>query len=465
MASTTRRGAGAASKPESQATSYVRGQQQAASRRGLILFGILLWVVLPRILPLIPAKIASVRWKALLAPGVSFLWMTLPPDGVPLPIFFPRAPIVQWANWGLAAFGAFVCLTLFLHLISLYVQRTKPLTATRIYRQVRVPVSVTLKPTDGVTLLRTLHGMLPPANAHQGTPAPLILRWTARPERRVQQGMSILDRGDLAVSIGKIVEGIAGGTKGETKDDPLLAELKPGRWLCACDLTLTAPSDIPIALGSTTGNPLLESLLPALAPQTGIICADVQVILEPAAETSWKLRVRARQEQLKADLSATEKRALDAKAQGPGFRCGVRLLAVADKPDAGQVMVRTMSAAFAGSAQSIGTTEQRLRAGPVITLPAVLPPREPLPKTMRRVAWIMGLVLALVLAVLVRHTVMLWPIPALSLFIPVLAVASWRRRKTQADLHERHAGLLMSVLPPRNPRCVPVWAEWLGRND
>lgn len=464
MAAQSKKGTTAA-KPKSQAMQAAEKRQQEAGTSALVLLAILAWSAVPPIFAAFPAQVAGFAWKEMIAPGAQFLWMELPPEGTPTFGIIPRAPIKQWVDWGLMLFGAFTCLTLLQHEMSLYAQRIRPLSAKRLYRLMRVPVSASLKPSDGLKLLKTLHGMLPSPNVHQGTAAPLVLRWTARPQQRIQQGLSIVDQGDLAISIGKVIEGVAGGTKVETKEDPFLAELKPGRWLCACDVQLTGPSDLPLAIGESDGNSVLESLLPTLAPQIGIVCADMQVILEPATDPSLKLRVKARLEQLKAELSQGERKALEAKADGPMFRCGVRLLVVGEQPDAGQTMLRTVSAAFAGTAQTTGTTEQRLRAGPVTVLPAVLPERPALPRIARRLAWIAGFILAGVLGFLLRHNAMLWPIAALSMFVPIMAVATYWRRKTKANMYDQHASLVKSVLPPRNPRCVPIWSAWLGRTE
>lgn len=449
-------------KPETQASSYVRRKQQATSMRAFVLLGIIAWIVLPVVLPMMPNSIAGFDWKKAFSPSISFLWIEMPPESVALPFVKPM-PLQQWLNWGVAAFAAFICLTLLQHLLCIYAQRVVPLRAKHIYRQIRIPASAVLKPSDGLTLLKQLHGMLPAGNPKRGTPTPLVLRWTAIPDQPVRQGLSILDAGDLPLAIGKVVEGIAGGTRVEKKDDPLLKELKPGRYICVCELYPTAPSDMPLAMSGDTS--LLEALLPALTPQTGIVCADMQVLLEPTASTDWKLGVLARLEQLRAEISASERKALEMKAEGPSFRCKIRLFAITENADAGRTMVGTIGAAFAGTAQTIGTTEQRLRAGPVQVFPAVLDPAPSLPKLLKQIAWLLGLILGAAFGFLSRNTPTLWAAVPLISVLPVLTVSAWWRRKTQVMFREQHAALLTFAFPPRNPNCVPLWSEWLGYKD
>jgi hypothetical protein len=111
-----------------------------------------------------------------------------PQESVGLPI--SPLPMLDWVQIGLAVFGLFVCLTLVQHLGSLYAQRTRPLTAERTYMRLRTPRTVALKADDGVALLRMLNGMLPPTNVLRGDGAPLVLRWTARPEPARRSGLA-----------------------------------------------------------------------------------------------------------------------------------------------------------------------------------------------------------------------------------------------------------------------------------
>ena len=60
---------------------------------------------------------------------------------------------------------------------------------------------------------------------------------------------------------------------------------------------------------------------------------------------------------------------------------------------------------------------------------------------------------------------LLWAVPPLLLWLPVLALAARWRKRTDADLPLRHAAILTGLLPPRNPRVVPIWWPWLGRTS
>ncbi len=458
--------------PKSKAVRALERRANLRSQGVLVLLGCALVLVLPYLLAAIPERAVGLRWRDVVRPSLLWLDLTLPPPAVPLPPFFPRGSFLQWARWGVALFGVAIAFTLFQHLSALVAQRRNPLRARHVYRQVRVPQSRTLASQDGVALLSTLHGLLPPVRLLQGSPIPLALRLTALPNQPIITGMSILDTGDLPLAVTRVVEGLADGTKIEpyhtrkvSNADPLRLALTPGRWLCAADLQLDASSDFPIAFGDSTRNPLLEALLSSLVPQQGVVLAELHTLLAPCDDPDWALRPQGWLERWRDQLSGEDRSALTAKASGPAFRCALRLVAVAETREAGQTMLATLGAACAGSSQTVGGVAQRLRMGPVATLPAVTPTPRPLPRAMQRLGWALGLLLAGLTGWTVCSTTGLWPIASLVLVVPSLALASLWRRHQQADLAERHAVICQLVPPLRNPQLVPVFWPWLGRLD
>ena len=460
---TTRRSSATA--PPSQADSYAGTQQQER----LLRLGAFLLMVGMLVFPLVPSPLLGMDWRRVVAPALALLRTPLPPDPIDLwlVVLLPR-PLGQWLNWGLAAFLAFVVVTLIMHLGAIYAQRTRPLHQPRSYLRVTIPASAPTKPVDAVTLLKSLHGMVPASNPLQPAPAPLMLCWTARPERPIQQALSLAGPDSLVMSLQKRMQGITSGTKVIAIDDPLLAELQPGRWLCGAEARTVAGDALPIAVVGTAQT-LLSGLLPTLAPQAGVYVASVRLIVEPIPDRLWRLDVLALRERLKRDAGTEEQQALSAKAAGPAFRCRLLLLAVADEPAAGVAQVATIGAALAGSAQAVALSAQRLQAGPVQLLPAVVPPRPPCPRRQRWLGLISGVLLAAMLALLLRRSglaltyPLAWAVVPLVFWLPLLTLAAAWRRRTDAELPLRHATLLAGVLPPRNPRVVPLWWPWLGR--
>ncbi len=461
MATTARK----APKPESQATSYAKQQQQVALMR----LGAFLLLVLAFAVPRIPSPIMGVDWWKSFRPSLVILWELMPPEPLDVGVFVvaPR-PVVQWLSWLLAAFLAFVALSLVMHLGAISAQRRRPLGEKRTYLRLTIPASAPGKPTDALTLIKSVHGMVPPGNPMQPAAPPLMLCWTARPERKIQQGVSVAGPDTTVTSIQKRLLGIRSGTKAVVTDDPLLAELQAGRFLCIAEVGTTAGSVLPIAVVGKEQT-LLSALLPALAPQAGVVVSGVRIVQEPIASRLWQLDVLAMLERLKLDAGSDEQQALKAKASGPAFRTRILLLAVADDPQAGAAQVQTIGAALAGTAQPVATQTQRLQAGPVQLLPAVVPPSPPFPRSQRRVGLLLGLLLAGLLALflwrwgLAPARPLLWGVVPLALWLPVLVLAARWRKRSNADLVERHAGIVVGMLPPRNPRLVPLWWPWLGR--
>jgi len=394
---------------------------------------------------------------------------TMPPQPIDLALFavVPR-PIGQWLSWLLAAFLGFLALTLGMHLMAIYAQRTRPLTQTRTYLRLTIPASVPAKPADAVTLLKSLHGMVVAGTPMQPTAAPLMLCWTAWPERKIQQAISVAGQATTVTSLLKRLQGVASGTKVVTRTDPLLAALTPGRFLCAAEVATVAGADLPIGIVGREST-LLSALLPALAPQTGVLLTSARLIQEPIPDRRWRLRVLALVEQLKLDTSAEEQAALKAKAAGPAFRSRLLLLAVADVPQAGAAQVQTMGAAFAASAQAIGMTTQRLQVGNIQVLPAIVPARAPFPAMQRQLGGMTGILVALLLLGWLWRLGMVLLLPLLLVLLilplPILILGAIWRRRTGADLPQRHAAILAGVLPPRNPEVVPIWWPWLGRTS
>lgn len=465
MATTARKPA--AAKPQSQATSHASKKQQAHMVR-LGAFALLALLV---VFPYVPSPLLGVDWMHTAAPGLKVLTEKMPPEPIVLLLFtLQPQQIGQWLYWGLAAFLTFVALTLVMHVGALYAQRTRPLGQRRTYLRLTVPTSAPAKPADAVTLLKSLHGMVPPNNPMQPTLAPLMLCWTARPERKIQQAISIAGPDATTTSLQKRLQGIASGTKVVAIDDPLLAELKSGRFLCVAEARTIAGDTMPIAIVSREQT-LLTGLLPALAPQAGVVLASARIIQEPIPDRLWRLDVLALLERMKLDTGTDEQQALKAKASGPAFRSRFLLIAVADDPQAGAAQVVTMGAALAASTQSIALTSQRLQAGPVQVFPAVVPPRLPLPRVWKGSGLIGGVLIAVMLTFFLWRSGMtmthpfLWAVPPLMLWLPVLSVAAVWRKRTDADLPLRHAAILGGLLPARNPRVVPIWWPWLGHNS
>jgi len=476
-----RRRAAAAAPPISAAARY--GQQQATA--ALVRVAIVGGLVVVLVLPYLPSPIGPVPNPLGAVPGMAdqlgpwdwrgALWEIVAPAlahevipagwfGVPHPAV---TPVLVLRGAGVIG-GLVLILGLIQHLRSLYAQRTRPLTATHVYLRFRVPGNARLTPADGVTLLRTLHGMLPPPNLVAGSPVPLTLRWTARPEWPVTQGVTVCGPPTLLTSIAKTLEGLTRGAVAEVLPDPFLAELQEGRWLCWAEVRQLAPRFLPIAVAGRTEDPLLDALLPALAPQAGVVIADIQIMLVPLADRTWRLPVVAQQEALTRDLAPAEKQALAAKAAGPAFRVGMRLRVIAETREAGLAMVQTVAATLSSSAQPVASTVQRLTAGAAQALPAVLPPAAALPAWAVRVALGLGMGVGLAVAggcwVWAPATLVPWALPILVGLLPVLGLGCWHRHRRRDDLRLVHAGVIGAILPPVNPRLVPLVSPWLGRD-
>jgi hypothetical protein len=465
-------------KPTSTASRYDQQQARSAQLRMGLLAIILLGVIVPWIpspvgplpnpfatIPGQPDSLGPWEWRAAL---LALLAPTLTQELIPAGMAgFPHPALTPWLilRLGIAVGGLVVILGLVQHVLSLYAQRTTPLTATHTYVRLRVPGNTRTTPQDGVTLLRTLHGMLPPANPMKGTPVPITLRWSAQPEMPVTQGITVCGQPTLVMSIIKTLEGITRGAAAEAWDDPLLAACTEGRWLCWADVQQAAPSVLPIAVASKSDDPLLAALLPALSPQGGVVVADVQILLVPLRDRAWRIPVLAQQERRKLDLGSSEKQALDAKAAGPAFRVGMRLRVIAESAELGTAMVQTLAATLSSSAQASADSEQRLMASAVQTLPAQLPPPPALPRALWRGAWAFGGILLPLVALGVWYwpvSLLWWALPILALPLPPLILGAWHRRRAQADLRRQHAGILGAILPPVNPKTIPIFHPWFG---
>lgn len=471
----------AAPKPVSQAARYGRQEAAAAQARLGVVAGIIGLMILPYLpspvgpfpnpladVPGFTEQLGPWDWRGYL---LKLLAPSLLQEIIPAGLFgFPHPAVTPFLmiRLGGAVFGLLVVLGLVQHVTSLYAQRTRPLKAKHTYVRLRVPGNARLTPQEGVTLLRTLHGMLPPANPAQGSPVPLTLRWTARPEMSVTQGVTICGQPTLITSVAKTLEGLTRGAAAEILSDPFTEELKEGRWLCWADVRQVAPRYLPIAVAGRTDDPLLDAMLPALSPQAGVILADVQIMLSPLADRTWRLPVLAQQEALKLDIATAEKQAIDAKAAGPAFRVGMRLRVIAESREAGIAMVQTIAATLSSSAQPVAGNVQRLSAGGAQALPAVLPPAPPISPLLVRAALGAGAVLALAVAagcwLWAAAGLLKWALPLLAFPIPALLVGCQHRRRIKADMRLLHAGVTGVILPPVNPKQVPLISPWLGRN-
>lgn len=367
---------------------------QKQAQQQLIRLGVLAAILAVFLVPLIPSPIAGVDWRTFAWAQVAPTLLAPFPDpaiGMPL----PPAPMLTWLYRALVVAGVYLIGGMALHLRGLYVQRKRPLTQPRTYLRVRTPLEVKLKPTDGLALVRTLHGVVPPAGA-LGNGAPLVLRWTGQPEKPITQGVSLLGGETLVTSVQKTLEGLGSGTQTDGREDPLLKACEAGRVLCWADVRLATADDLPIAVATGTETPLVDALLPALSPQKGVFAGDVQIILRPVGDRAWRIPVLARLEAAKGDAGTSERKALEQKAAGPAYDVCMRVLAVAASPEAGVAMVQTLGAALASSAQAVGLTQQRLVAGAVQCLPAVIEPPTTARGRTRAVAFALAGVLALV---------------------------------------------------------------------
>src|SRR5262249_86744 len=233
------------------------------------LAGVLALFIIPRL----PSPVLGFDWRGpLWAPFAPMLLAPFPDDPT-LPAWV-NAPLLAWLYRAIAGLGAWFVLKLVEHLRSLYAQRTVPLAQGRTYIGLAVPLSIALKIEDGVALLRSLHGVLPPGNPKLGSGAPLVLRWTGMPEQPIKQGISVLGPPDLIVSVQKTLEGLGKGTETDIAGAPVLKALERGRYVCWADVHLAAPSDLPIAIPPGRQSPLQDALLPAMAPQAGVVLSD-----------------------------------------------------------------------------------------------------------------------------------------------------------------------------------------------
>ena len=441
--------------------------------------GIVAAIILLTLLPVLPSPIGPfpnpfplpgmetigpIDWRAALWDIVGpTLLMPIPPPDMGLPV--PSVPLLRVFHFVAALLGLGFIATLTQHLQSIYAQRTRPLVAPFSYIRVMVPANTKLTPQDGVTLIRTLHGMIRPVSLVRGDPAPLVLRYIGRAQRPVEQGLSVCGPETLTRALLKTLEGLGRGTSAEVTDDPFLAAAKPGRFLCWVDVQLQGPSEIPILVASRDGHPLLDALMPALLPMADVEVADLQLILRPVADRQWRLPVLARMENLKLDTSAAERRAMEAKAAGPAFGVTMRFRAIATNPDAGAAMVQSMAATLASSAQAVATMQQRLVGGSPQILPAVLDPIPPFPAALRNVGLALGATLAAIVAaflLIFQAPIVLWLVIPWLIPAPALALAARHRKRYRADVPLIHGMVLNHVMPPTNPRIVPLISDWLG---
>jgi len=367
-----------AAKPPVSAVQHWRGQQSGDLAMRAV--GLLLLLIVFLLLTF-PSPIFGYPWRTVVfGPIAHVILAPVPTPEMGLPGFLPVAPVIQWIAWLWCVFLAYGAFTLLQHMLLLRMQTVAPLRHPRTYYRVRLPAGSAIDKEQGINLLRGLHGMLPAPRAVTGAGVPLVLRWTGVPDQPIRQGVSLLLPQTNVISVVKTLEGVAPGALVETADDPLTAVLQPGLHLAWCDLRLAAGDAVPLAIPPKDQAPLLEGLLPALAPPAGVRATDVQVLLRPIAQiTAWRLKVLATAERLRVDVQSLEQKVINRKADGPGFDTTVRVLVLAETPDLAQGYLAVLVDAFAPTAQTIGTRQQRLRATKaqciVVNDPPLPPPR------------------------------------------------------------------------------------------
>jgi hypothetical protein len=331
---------------------------------------------------------------------------------------------------------------------------------------VRTPLTLSIKPQQGVGLLRTLHGALPVSPLGSGVP--LVFRWSSRPQEEYALGVSLLGSDTFVKSIQKLLQGVGRGTEVEAVSDPLLSACERGRILCWCEVSLAAGSGLPILPVTTAESPLIDSFLSALAPQGGIFANDMQLIVRPLRDQAWRMPVLARMEASKDDSNSSERKALEQRAAGPAYDITMRLLVIAEDAESGSAQLQTLASALAASMQSVGSIQQRLVAGPIHALPAVMEPPTPLPRHLA-----LGLPICALLggsggSLLLSQwgigsvAPQLLALPFLLAFLPLFAYLTWRFRKQRGQQWQQLQSVLKSVPEPRNPQTIPLWADWFG---
>jgi hypothetical protein len=461
MATTAR----SAPKPLTPAQAYFKQQRQAH----LIRLGVLLLILLFFVQPLIPSPIAGYDWRAKVWAQIEKPLMQPFPSAevaADLPVGITPSPMLNWIYRVMALGGIWLILGMLMHVVSIYQQRTRPLTQERSYLLVRTPLTLNIKPQQGVGLLRTLHGALPVAPLGSGVP--LVFRWSSRPQEEYALGVSLLGSETFVKSMQKLLQGVGRGTEVEVIDDPLISACEQGRILCWCEASLAAGNGLPILPVTNAESPLIDSLLSALAPQGGIFANDVQLIVRPVCDQSWRMPVLARIEASKDDSNSSERKALEQRAAGPAYDISMRLLVIAENAESGSAQLQTLASALAASMQSVGSIQQRLVAGPIHTLPAVLEPPAPLPRHL-----IIGLPICALLGG-AGGSLLLWQwgigsvasqllaLPFLLAFVPLFAYQTWRFRRQRGQQWQQLQTVLKSVPAPRNPNTIPLWSDWFG---
>ncbi len=372
-------------RPESQAASYARQKsQQSAMRLGAFLLVVAAFTV-PRIL------IAD-RWAwtggGLSAPRWSSCGSPCRPtrSRCRCSAAVPQHPVLQWLAWGLAAFLAFVALALMLHVSAIYAQRTRPLGAAA-----HLPAGDRPGQRAGQAHRRPHTAEVAPRHGAAGQPdaagraaADALLD---RPPGA--QDPAGRERGRAGAADHQRAEAAAGyPQRHQSRRNRRSA---PGRAAAGpAPLRGRGPHRRrrrPADRRDRQEHTLLAALLPALAPQAGVLAAGVRIVQEPIPDRRWRLDVLTLLERLKLDSGADEQQALKAKAAGPAYRTRIVLLAVAEDLQAGAAQVQTIGAALASSAQAVATSTQRLQAGPVRILPAVVQPPPPFPARGGAPAW------------------------------------------------------------------------------
>lgn len=450
--------------PVSQATKYNNDKVVQDTVRVVVV----LLLILIAAYPLLPAEINGVAWKPKadeflvnwLGKPIPKLWDAANPMWIPLQNYciYLLCLICAWILWGFAD-----------HFIGLCTQQSYTLKQRRTYLRLRVASDAPLNGApDGASVLATLHGMLPVSRLRLGIGCHCVLRWSDLPNAPVVQGVTIAGDDRLVKTIEKSLDGLTGGSDAEPWDDPLLPQLQPGRYVVWAELRAALPDDLPFAIIGKGDSPLVNALVPAMAAQAGVHATDVQIMIRPVTG-KWRIRVQARQESLRADSIAAERKNLETKASGPGYDIAVRCIAVADSVATGRRMVDMMVAAMSGANQATGTWVQKFVPGPISNM--MVPMREPPPLPLLARIVILGIGLGVVLSGgyalgaidATGDLPWLWLLPPLLAYAPALSVLTFWRWQTKVHAYARLQRVVQGVMPSRNPETIPLWHTWFGK--
>lgn len=456
----------AAKKPvqQSQASKYTQNKGMGdAVRVVLVLLYILIFAY-----PFIPSTVNDIAWREkadgfllpLLATPLPKLWNAGDPMWIPIQnyLIYVICIAAVWVLWGL-----------FDHFTGVCAQITYNRKLPRTYLRLRVAPDAPLNgASDGAAVLASLHGMLPASRLSLGIGSQFVLRWSDLANNPVCQGVTVAGDDRLVKTIEKALDGLTGGSDAEPWDDPLLTQLQPGRCLVWVDLKPAMPDDIPFSIISKGDSPFVNALLPAMAAQAGVFATDVQIIVRPV-NGSWRVRVQARQEMMRADTIAAERKLLETKAAGPGFDVAIRCIAVADSVASGERMVQMMVAATSSANQTTGSWAQKMVAGKMrsMSVPAKAP--LPLPLPFRITILAAGIAIVVAGGHAMRQvdpggtSLVPWLLFPILAYLPALIVLTFWRWQQHVHAYELFTAIVTGIMPARNPESIPLWSNWFGK--